>query len=62
MNIIILQVLALLISPQLIKFQLIKYESDNGFFLNKNNNFIGISFSDMTSFNYYKDKYDIKSI
>ena len=36
------------------------FESDNGFFLNKNKNFIGISFSDMTSFNSYKDKYDIE--
>ena len=42
------------------KFQFIKYESDNGFFNKKYKNFIGISFSDMTFINKYKDNYDIE--
>jgi len=43
-------------------FQFIKYESDDGFFYKKNKNFIGISFSDMTFFNSYKENYDIEKI
>jgi len=44
-------------------FQFIKYESDNGFlfkYLKNFKNFIGISFSDMTFFNSYKNNYDIE--
>ena len=41
-------------------FQFIKYESDNGFFFKNDKNFIGISFSDMTFVNSYKDDYDIE--
>ena len=35
-------------------------KSDNGFFNKKYKNFIGISFSDMTFINKYKDNYDIE--
>ena len=41
-------------------FQYIKYESDNGYFFKNDKNFIGISFSDMTFVNSYKDDYDIE--
>ena len=41
-------------------FQFIKYESDDGYVFKKNKNFIGISFSDMTFTNYYKEDYDIE--
>ena len=41
-------------------FQFIKYESDNGFYFTDLKNFIGISFSDMTFANSYKDDYDIE--
>jgi len=41
-------------------FQFIKYESDDGFYFKNLKNFIGISFSDMTFVNYYKDDYDIE--
>ena len=41
-------------------FQFIKYESDDGYFFKKNKNFIGISFSDMTFINSYKEDYDIE--
>ena len=40
-------------------FQFIKYESDNGFYFKDLKNFIGISFSDMTFINSYKEDYDI---
>ena len=43
-----------------LKFQYIKYESDDGFFFKYLKNFIGISFSDMTFFNSYKDNYNIE--
>ena len=41
-------------------FQFIKYESDDGFYFKNLKNFIGISFSDMTFVNSYKDDYDIE--
>jgi len=40
-------------------FQFIKYESDDGFYFKELKNFIGISFSDMTFTNIYKEDYDI---
>ena len=41
-------------------FQFIKYESDEGFLYKKDKNYFGISFSDMTSFNSYKENYNIE--
>jgi len=41
-------------------FQFIKYDSDDGFYFTDLKNFIGISFSDMTFANSYKDDYDIE--
>ena len=41
-------------------FQFIKYESDEGFYFKNLKNFTGISFSDMSFVNSYKDDYDIE--
>ena len=41
-------------------FQFIKYETDDGFYFKDLKNYIGISFSDMTFANSYRDDYDIE--
>jgi len=41
-------------------FQFIKYDSDDGFYFTDLKNFFGITFSDMTFSNSYKDDYDIE--
>jgi len=43
-------------------FQLIKYESDDGYLFKYLKNFNGISFSDMSFFNSYKDGYNIEKL